>query len=73
MKLKSESIMKTLKANGKVTMKMDRESGFHQLTVTKMKSCFAVGEHPGGKVRRFTEADVFAMLDDMPMFIEKWW
>lgn len=72
MKLKTESIMNIVKAHGKVVLKMDRASGFHQLTITRVKTGYAVGEHPGGKIRRFTEADVYALIDDISMFIEKW-
>lgn len=72
MKLKTESIMNIVKAHGKVVLKMDRASGFHQLTITRVKTGYSVGEHPGGKIRRFTESDVYAMIDEMSMFIEKW-
>ncbi|ENO2693360.1 hypothetical protein ACBB95_004241 [Salmonella enterica] len=72
MKLKTESIMNIVKAHGKVVLKMDRYSGFHQLTITSVKTGYAVGEHPGGRIRRMTESDVYAMIDEMSMFIEKW-
>lgn len=72
MKLKTESIMNIVKHNGKVVLKMDRASGFFQLTITRVKYGYAVGEHPSGKIRRFTEADVYALVDDLSMFIEKW-
>ena len=36
------------------------------------KAGYAVGEHPGGKIRRFTESDVYSLVDDLSMFIEKW-
>lgn len=45
MKLKTESIMNIVKAHGKVVLKMDRDSGFHQLTITRVKTGYAVGEH----------------------------
>lgn len=72
MKIKTESIMKLVKANGKAVLKMDRASGFHQLTITKIKTGYAVGEHPGGKIRRMTESDAYAMIDDLAFLIEKW-
>lgn len=72
MKLKTESIMNVIKSQGKVVLKMDRASGFFQLTITRVKSGYAVGEHPGGKIRRFTESDAYALIDDLSMFIEKW-
>lgn len=72
MKLKTESIMNILKTHGKIVLKMDRASGFHQLTITKVKGGYAVGEHPGGKIRRITEADAYALVDDLAFLIEKW-
>lgn len=72
MKLKTESIMNIVKSNGKVVLKMDRASGFHQLTISKVKSGYAVGEHPGGRIRLFTESDVYAMVDDLSFLILKW-
>lgn len=72
MKIKTESIMKLVKANGKAVLKMDRASGFHQLTITKIKTGYAVGEHPGGKIRRMAESDAYAMIDDLSFLIEKW-
>lgn len=72
MKLKTESIMKLIKVNGKAVLKMDRASGFHQLTITKIKGGYAVGEHPGGKIRRMTESDTYALVDDLAFMIEKW-
>ena len=72
MKLKTESIINIVKRNGKVVLKMDRASGFHQLTITKIKTGYAVGEHPGGKIRRMTESDAYAMIGDLSFLIEKW-
>lgn len=72
MKIKTESIMKLVKANGKAVLKMDRASGFYQLTITKIKTGYAVGEHPGVKIRRMTESDAYAMIDDLSFLIEKW-
>lgn len=72
MKLKTESIMNIVKAHGRVVLKMDRDSGFHQLTITRVKSGYAVGEHPGGRIRRMTEGDAYSMIDEMSMFIEAW-
>lgn len=72
MKLKTESIMNILKTHGKIVLKMDRASGFHQLTITKVKGGYAVGEHPGGRIRRITEADAYALVDDLAFLIEKW-
>lgn len=72
MKLKTESIMNIVKTHGKVVLKMDRASGFFQLTITRVKSGYAVGEHPGGKIRRMTESDAYALVDDLAFLIEKW-
>lgn len=72
MKLKTESIMNIVKAHGKVVLKMDRASGFHQLTINRVKTGYAVGEHPGGKIRRMTESDAYALVDDLSFLIEKW-
>lgn len=72
MKLKTESIMNIVKAHGKVVLKMDRASGFHQLTITRVKTGYAVGEHPGGKIRRMTESDAYSLVDDLSFLIEKW-
>lgn len=72
MKLKTESIMNILKTHGRVVLKMDRASGFHQLTISKVKGGYAVGEHPGGKIRRITEADAYALVDDLAFMINKW-
>lgn len=72
MKLKTESIMKLIKTNGRAVLKMDRASGFNQLTITKVKGGYAVGEHPGGRIKRMTESDVYALIDDLAFLIEKW-
>lgn len=72
MKLKTESIMNLVKAHGRAVLKMDRASGFFQLTITRVKTGYAVGEHPGGRIKRMTESDAYAMIDDLSMFIEKW-
>lgn len=72
MKLKTEAIMNLIKSHGHAVLKMSRESGFYQLTVTKVKNGYAVGEHPGGRIRLFTESDTYALVDDLAMFIEKW-
>ncbi|EDV3179101.1 hypothetical protein CSP48_004012 [Salmonella enterica subsp. arizonae] len=73
MKLKTESIMNIVKNHGKVVLKMDRSSGLFQLTITRAKTGYVVGGHPGGKIRRMTESDVYALIDDMHMFIDKWY
>lgn len=72
MKLKTESIMNIVKTHGRAVLKMDRASGFFQLTITKMKSGYAVGEHPGGRIKRMTESDAYALVDDLSFLIEKW-
>lgn len=72
MKLKTESIMNIVKTHGRAVLKMDRASGFFQLTITKIKSGYAVGEHPGGRIKRMTESDAYALVDDLSFLIEKW-
>lgn len=72
MKLKTESIMNLVKTHGRAVLKMDHASGFFQLTITKMKSGYAVGEHPGGRIKRMTESDAYALVDDLSFMIEKW-
>lgn len=72
MKLKTKSILNLVAAHGKVVLKMDRASGFHQLTITQRWNAFIVGEHPGGKLVKVSDIEMIEQLDDLAMFIEKW-
>lgn len=67
---KIENIIRHLGKHGKVILKMDKQSGFYQLTVTKRKDDYLVGYQPGGRVARFNRADLRSVLVENSMFIE---
>lgn len=50
MKAKTALILAHLDKNGKVTVKMDRASGFSVVTITKRAGGYVVGTIPGAKL-----------------------
>ncbi|HAK2374357.1 TPA: hypothetical protein H1940_004789 [Salmonella enterica] len=72
MRNQTEAIMNTVKANGKAILKMNITCGCRLLTITRINGGCAVGEHPGGKIRRLTESDTYGLVDDYECLIEEW-
>lgn len=58
MKAKTALILAHLNKNGKVTVKMDRASGFSVVTITKRAGGYVVGTIPGDKLTRANIADL---------------
>lgn len=72
MKAKTALILAHLDKNGKVTVKMDRASGFSVVTITKRAGGYVVGTIPGDKLTRANIADLKAMLIESSIYIINW-
>ena len=72
MKAKTALILAHLDKNGKVTVKMDRASGFSVVTITKRARGYVVGTIPGDKLTRANVADLKAMLIANSIYIINW-
>lgn len=72
MKAKTALILAHLDKNGKVTVKMDRASGFSVVTITKRAGGYVIGTIPGGKLTRANVADLKAMLIANSIYIISW-
>lgn len=70
---KTDSILAVLHANGRVILRMNRASGFTQITITKSKDHrYIVGTVPGGRLVPSSLAGVTLTLESNSMFIEGW-
>lgn len=47
---KTDSILAVLHAHGRVVLRMNRESGFTQITITKSNGRYVVGTVPGTRL-----------------------
>lgn len=72
MSVKINNVMRHLEAHGKVILKMDKASGFYQLTISKRADHYVVGFQPGGKIAKANAADLKAMLIENSIYIESW-
>lgn len=73
MNSKANSIIKHYEAKGKVTIKLDRASGFNVITVTKgSRGNNIVGTVPGGKLVNASMPDIRAMLVENSIYINAW-
>ena len=72
MKAKTTLILAHLEKNGKVTVKMDRATGFSVVTITKRAGGYVVGTIPGDKLTRANIADLKAMLIANSIYIINW-
>ncbi|HBY4082472.1 TPA: hypothetical protein MIT71_22265 [Klebsiella pneumoniae] len=71
---KTDSILAVLNAHGRVVLRMNRASGFTQITITKaVNGGYVVGTVPGGVLKRAQIDSVTATINLYCMFIEKWW
>lgn len=70
--LKTDSILAVLNAHGYVVLRMNRASGFTQITITKSRGRYIVGTVPGGRLIPSSLAGVTLMLESNSMFIEAW-
>lgn len=70
--LKTDSILAVLNAHGYVVLRMNRASGFTQITITKSKGRYIIGTVPGGHLIPSSMAGVTLMLESNSMFIEGW-
>lgn len=70
--LKTDSILAVLNAHGYVVLRMNRASGFTQITITKSKGRYIVGTVPGGRLIPSSLAGVTLTLESNSMFIEGW-
>ncbi|UJD05340.1 hypothetical protein PWKp15_00063 [Klebsiella phage PWKp15] len=69
---KTDSILAVLNAHGRVFLRMNRASGFTQITITKAKGRYIVGTIPGGRLVQSSLAGVTLTLESNSMFIEAW-
>lgn len=69
---KTDSILAVLHANGRVVLRMNRASGFTQITITKSNGRYIVGAVPGGRLVPSSLAGVTLTLESNSMFIEGW-
>ena len=69
---KTDSILSVLHAHGRVVLRMNRASGFTQITITKSKGRYIVGTVPGGRLIPSSLAGVTLTLESNSMFIEGW-
>lgn len=74
MNCKVMGIMALVNKSGRCVVKLARESGMTQITITKRPGgLFAVGTVPGSRIVSANEAEVLAMVNDNRIFIEKWY
>ncbi|QZE50432.1 polyribonucleotide nucleotidyltransferase [Klebsiella phage vB_KpnS-VAC2] len=69
---KTDAILAVLHANGRVILRMNRASGFTQITITKSSGRYIVGTVPGGRLVPSSLAGVTLTLESNSMFIEGW-
>lgn len=69
---KTDSILAVLHANGRVVLRMNRASGFTQITITKSNGRYIVGTVPGGRLVPSSLAGVTLTIESNSMFIEGW-
>lgn len=69
---KTDSILGVLHAHGRVVLRMNRESGFTQITITKSNGRYIVGTVPGARLVPSSLAGVTLTLESNSMFIESW-
>lgn len=69
---KTDSILAVLNAHGRVVLRMNRASGFAQITITKSKGRYIIGTVPGGRLVQSSLAGVTLTLESNRMFIEAW-
>lgn len=69
---KTDSILAVLNAHGRVVLRMNRASGFIQITITKSKGRYIIGTVPGGRLVQSSLAGVTLTLESNRMFIEAW-
>lgn len=71
---KTDSILAVLNAHGRVVLRMNRASGFTQITITRSKSKvrYIIGTVPGGRLVQSSLAGVTLTLELNRMFIEAW-
>ena len=67
---KTDSILAVLNAHGRVVLRMNRASGFTQ--ITKSKCRYIIGTVPGGRLVQSSLAGVTLTLESNRMFIEAW-
>lgn len=70
MTIKIDNVIKHINKTGRAVLKMDSNSGFYQLTITKRDNDYLVGEHPGGRVKRYNLADLKAELITHSIYID---
>lgn len=69
---KTDSILAVLHAHGRVVLRMNRASGFTQITITKSKGRYIVGTVSGSSLIPSSLAGVTLTLESNSMFIEGW-
>lgn len=69
---KTDSILAVLHAHGRVVLRMNRASGFNQITITKSKGRYIIGTVQGGLLVQSSLAGVTLTLESNRMFIEAW-
>lgn len=69
---KTDSILAALNAHGRVVLRMNRASGFTQITITKSKNDYIIGTVPGSRLVPSSLAGVTITLKWNSMFIEAW-
>lgn len=72
MNSKIKLVLAHLDAHNKVTLKMDRASGFQSITITKRGDKYVVGTIPGARLVSSNRADVRAMLIENSIYVEGW-
>lgn len=73
MNIKVNNVLNHLEKKGSVTIKMDRASGIHQMTISRRpKGDYVVGVHPGSKLAMINLADLKAELIANSIYIESW-
>lgn len=69
---KTDSILAVLNAHGRVVLRMNRASGFTQITITKSKVRYIIGTVPGARLVQSSLDGVTLTLESNSMFIESW-
>ena len=66
---KTDSILAVLNAHGRVVLRMNRASGFTQITITKSKGRYIIGAVPGSRLIQSDLDGVTLTLESKRMFI----
>lgn len=73
MHVKTNNIMQHIEAHSRAVIKLDRASGYTQVTITKRSGGrYVIGTIPGARLVNATEAEVVALLENNRIYLNSW-